>query len=100
MDINQIIDGKYIGYHADLSSLPIQKGDTVLIKKGTKYHSMRDGGYHIAGKSYKVLIDHVVHGAQYTHDGEDIVINSQLTWAGTGKYWNRVDINDVEKAKG
>jgi hypothetical protein len=96
---NQIIDGKYIGYHENLSTLPIQKGDTILIKKGTKYHSTRDGDYHIAGKSYKVKVDHLIHGAQYTERDQKIVKNSEATWVGSGGYWCRVDINDVEKVE-
>lgn len=97
MEMNQIIDGKYIGYHADLNSLPVKKGDIVLIKKGTRYHSMKDGEYHTAGKSYKVKVNHVLHGTQYMEKGEEIIKNSSVSWAGTGGYWHRADINDVEK---
>lgn len=39
---------KKIGFweDADLNKL----GDTAIIGKGTRYHSMKDGEYHIAGK--------------------------------------------------
>jgi len=90
-------DGKCIGYFSDLSILPFKKGDTVIIPKGTKYHSMKDGEYHIAGKSYKVKIDHILCGAEYMERGEMIVQNPEVSWAGSGGYWNRCDINDVKK---
>lgn len=96
-EINQIIDGKYIGYHHDLSSLPIQGGDFVLIRKGIQYHSLRDGKTHITKKSYKVFVDHVIHGTQYIDSGQKIIKNTEIVWAGSGRYWNRADINDVLK---
>ena len=94
---DQIIDGKFIGYHHDLKNLPIKSGDTILIEKGTKYHSTRDGKYHTAGKYYRVVVNHLIHGAQYMERDEKIVKNTEVTWAGSGGYWHRADINDVKK---
>jgi hypothetical protein len=94
---NQIIDGKYIGYHSDLKSLPIQRGDIIVISKGIKYHSMKDGQYHTAKKTYTVKVDHLIHGAQYMERSEKIVKNTEVTWAGSGGYWCRADINKVKK---
>lgn len=94
---DQIIDGKFIGYHHSLDKLPIKKGDIIRIKKGTRYHSMRDGEYHVAGKTYKVKVDHLIHGAQYMDRDIKIVKNTEVTWAGSSGYWCRADINDVEK---
>jgi len=94
---NQIIDGKFIGYHHNLNELPIKKGDIVIIKKGTIYSTTRSIGYHIAGKNYKVKVDHLIHGAQYMGKNGKIVKNTEVTWAGSGGYWHRADINEVEK---
>jgi hypothetical protein len=97
--VNKITpDGKYIGYFSDKSILPFKKGDIVVIKKGTKYHSTRDGQYHIAGKTYKVKVDHLITGAEYMDRGKMIVKNPVVTWVGSGGYWHRADVNDVEKA--
>lgn len=96
---DQVIDGKYIGYHHDLNSLPIKCRDIVTVKKGTKYHSMRDGEYHIAKRSFNVVVDHLIHGAQYTEGAIKIVKNTMVTWAGSGGYWHRADINDLELKK-
>lgn len=93
---NQIIDDKYIGYFSDKSLLPFKKGDIVIISKGTRYHSMKDGQWHIAGKSYKVKIDHILPGCQYMERGNLIVINPEISWPGSGGYWHRADINDVK----
>jgi hypothetical protein len=93
--INQVIDGKFIGYHEKLSKFGIKKGDFITIKKGTKYHSMKDGEYHIAGKTYKVKVNHLIHGTQYEDYGKKIVRNTEVRWAGSGGYWYSVDINDV-----
>jgi uncharacterized protein YjlB len=87
---------KYIGYHKTVT-LPIKKGDMVIIPKGTKYHSMKDGKYHTAGKSYKVKVDHVLCGAQWMDRDKEIIQNPEVSWAGSGGYWHRADINDVEK---
>jgi hypothetical protein len=97
VEFNQIIDGKYIGYHEDLKKLPIQMGDNVIIKKGTRYHSMKDGKYHHAGKTHIVKVNHVLNGATWTQDNEEKIINPEVRWAGSGGYWHGVDINDIEK---
>lgn len=92
---DQIIDGKYIGYHHDLKKFNLRKGDIIIIKKGTKYHSMRDGKYHTARKTYKAVFNHLIHGAQYMERGEKIIKNTEVSWTGSGRYWHRADINDI-----
>jgi ribosomal protein L27 len=98
---NQIVDGKYIGYHEDKSTLPIKKGNIVLIKKGTKFHSTRDGQYHTAGKTYKIKVFDLYKGAQWmeNHEEGEVVHNPEVVWVGSGGYWHRADINDVEKVE-
>lgn len=83
------------GYQKDMKSLPIKKGDIVLIKKGITYHSMRDGDMHSAKKSYKVKVDHILNGAEWGDHHGNIVKNPEVTWAGSGGYWCRADINHV-----
>jgi hypothetical protein len=95
MHKNRIVNGKYIGFH-DKSNLPISKGDFVRIKEGVKYHSMKDGQYHISKKTYVVKVDHILTGCQWMENDEEVIQNPEVSWAGTGKYWNRADINDVE----
>jgi len=94
---NQVIDGQYIGYFQDKSLLPFKSGDIIIIPKGTRYHSMKDGEWHIAGKSYKVKINHILCGCQYTERGEMFITNPEVSWAGSGGYWHRCDINNVKK---
>lgn len=93
---NQIIDDKLVGYH-DIQSLPIKRGDTILIPKDTLYHSMKDGDIHITKKSYKVKVDHLINGCQYVDRGKKIIHNPEVSWVGSGGWWHRADINDVEK---
>ena len=95
---NQVTeDGKYIGYFSDKSILPFKRGDIVTIPKGTRYHSMKDGEYHIAGRTYKVKVDHILCGTDYMDHGKRITVNPEISWAGSGGYWHRCDINDVKK---
>ena len=92
---NQVIDGKFIGYHNDLSKFNIKKGDVVTIKKGTVYHTMKDGEYYETKKTHKVKVDHLISGSQYIQNDKLVITNTLVCWAGTGGYWHRVDINDV-----
>ena len=87
---------RYIGY-CEIASLPIKPGDHVRIPAGIKVHSMRTGETKFSGKSYKVRVDHCLSGAEYDLDGKHIIQNPQVSWAGTGGYWMRADINEVEK---
>ena len=48
----------------------------------------------VAGRTYKVTVDHVLCGM--THD--DKKYPPEVSWAGTGGYWCRVDINNVPEA--
>lgn len=96
---NQIIDGKYIGYHHDLKSLPIKRGDIITIKKGAPLYSMKYMKKYIAKKTYKVKVSHLQHGMQYMDGHEKIVENTSVAWAGSGGYWSWIDINEVIEPK-
>lgn len=93
------IGEKFLGHCVDL---PVQAGDRVRVKKGTKirvtYHGVK-----IAGRNQVVRVDHVLNGstdvAMWSRDGatEDrYIANPSIRWAGSGGYWHEVDINDVE----
>jgi hypothetical protein len=96
MQKNRIVEGRFIGFH-DKERLPIKRGDVVIVRKGVKYHSMRDGQWHISKKNYKVKVDHVLSGCQYMDNGQEVTTNPEVSWAGRGRYWHRADINDVLK---
>lgn len=94
---------KYIGYQ-DENTLPIKKGQTVTIPKGTTLQSthpqMRTK---VAGRTYKIVVDHVLPGITFTEfhcnrrleETSGPKKNPSVRWAGTGGYWFEVDINDV-----
>lgn len=96
MQKNRIIDGRFIGFH-DKENLPIKRGDVVIIRKGTKYHSMRDGFWHRTKKNHTVKVDHILTGCQFFENGREVITNPEVSWAGRGRYWCRADINDVVK---
>lgn len=86
---------KYVGYHDD-KDLPLKAGDIVTIRKGvTIFTTHPDGRGKVAGRTYKIKIDHVLWGC--TRDGEHYR-NPSVRWPGSGGYWNEVDINDVPEA--
>jgi hypothetical protein len=90
---------KFIGYHED-SELPIKKGDTVTIKKGTLVGTLGKG-IKPAGKTYKVKIDHILNGVNRyrDHHGEPVEVqNPRIRWPGPGGYWSDADINDIPEA--
>lgn len=94
MDINIIKDGKYIGYH-ELSNLPYKSGDIVVIKKGILYRSTKDRNFHVAKRTYKIKINHLMSGVDYLDNGESVIQNPSVVWTGSGGYWHEADINDV-----
>jgi hypothetical protein len=83
---------KFEGYIPD-HELPIKRGDTVTIPKGTLVKNVRTG-VTIAGRTYKVKVDHFISGM--THD--QVKIPPKVCWAGSGGYWSEVDINDIPEA--
>ena len=90
----------YIGYHDD-HELPLKRGDVVTIKKGTVIKFR--GGTKLAGKTYKVTIDHILPGMSRVrrdrHFDDSVTQNPSIRWPGPGGYWSEVDINDVVEPK-
>ena len=108
---------RFEGYHED-HDLPIRRGDTVTILKGTTIQTTmpskdRTGrtGYYVtktAGRTYKVKVDHILNGMTFTEEfvrnrgnGEKPghKQNPSVRWPGTGGYWFSVDINDIPEAQ-
>lgn len=106
---------KYIGYHND-AVLPIKRGQTVTIKKGTKIRCMLRGDV-VAGRTFKIQVHHLMPGCSYHKNlitecdlrvlgmtfeevrnyPEEFIPqkNPEVCWPGRGGYWQSVDINDV-----
>lgn len=77
--------------------LPIKKGDTVLIRKGTPVKTVgREPRF--AGRTYRVRVHHTLCGVNHA-DGKPAQ-NPKVVWAGPGGYWTQADINDVQKVEG
>lgn len=93
------------GYH---ETLPIKRGDIVLIKKGTMIKTVGKEP-RPAGKTYKIKVDHTLPGRSEIklrqndtppHGFWEERINHEnpkVVWPGPGGYWSEADINDVEK---
>jgi len=90
---------RYIGYH-ELADLPIKKGDTVTILKGTPIRS-RGARDRIAGRTYKIKVVMLMNGITDSHSDHTRRVNTQnpsVSWAGAGGYWSDVDINLIPEA--
>lgn len=93
---------KFMGYHLD-SELPIKRGDTVTIPKGTLVRC--NGETKPAGRTYKIQVRSLGCGQNFYQDGnafrEDDVpmVSPTVVWAGTGGYWAEADINDIPEAQ-
>jgi hypothetical protein len=89
----------YMG-HCRVQELPIKKGMTVTIKKGTIVKTIgRDPKP--AGKTYKITVHHLGGGSnQYRgYHGEIVAAqNPTVVWAGPGGYWSECDLNDLPEA--
>jgi len=88
---------QYEGYHS-LDSLPIKRGDYVLIPKGViikSTHPQRGPSYDNP-RGRKVCIHHLLPGSTA---GILPVTNPTVVWTGHGGYWFSCDINDVEKVE-
>lgn len=76
--------------------LPIQKGDIVLIPKGTPYSTTRKAkwleGHPVMGRNHKVRVHSVSNGYYGQH-----VHNPTVTWVGSGSYWCEVEMRHVTK---
>jgi hypothetical protein len=94
---------KYVGYFAHLSDLPVKRGQTVTIPKGTVIHTTGPTKKRIAKRTYKIKVHSVGCGQNHPeghpdHIGGYSVRNPDVTWVGEGGYWFSVDINDVPEA--
>jgi hypothetical protein len=97
---------KFLGYHEE-SALPVKRGQTVTIKKGTVIKTTRTdpttGRYatKVAGRTYKIKIHHILGGSTITEltkrPGETVgpLTNPSVRWPGSSGYWMEVDINDI-----
>lgn len=89
---------KYVGYH-DAAALPIKKGDTVTILKGTPIRHR--GETLTAGRTYKVKVFDVVNGVTDSRSDHTRRVNTQnpeVLWPGSGSYWSYVDVNLIPEA--
>lgn len=98
---------RFLGYH-DSESLPIKRGDTIVIPKGVTVRSMhpqRDKPY-VTKRAQRVKVFSIGSGSSVTHyrpgGGHERVptANPTVEWAGSGGYWCWVDINDILAANG
>jgi hypothetical protein len=88
---------KYIGYH-EKKDIPFKAGQEVVIPRGVVVKSMNPSkNEFITSRIRKIVIDHVLTGCD---DGFTAASNPSVRWAGTGGYWNEVDINDILDANG
>ncbi len=88
-----MIDIKYEGY-CDPSSLPVKAGDTITLLKGMKYRWR--GKDKVVNRKYKIKVYLVMGGMTNTrHQVSPVhVLNPSIRWAGSGGYWNDMDINE------
>lgn len=94
---------KFAGYH-DEKDLPIRRGMTVTIVKGTPIRHR--GETVIAKRTYKVKVNHIMNGttdAYYDWERKERVkvpqSNPSVVWPGKGSYWSEVDINFIPEAQ-
>lgn len=99
---------KFEGFHED-KDLPIKRGDTVTIPKGTVIRTMLprpEDKVRIAARTYKVRVDHILNGITVTEEAAFLrrgetpghKSNPTVRWPGKGGYWFEVDINDIPEA--
>src|SRR4051812_33471047 len=91
-------NGPWHGYHED-SALPVKRGDTVIIPKGTMIKTVGREP-RPAGKTYRIVVDHLLSGMNHPesdprHDRTYPVRNPTVVWPGPGGYWSEADINDI-----
>lgn len=92
------------GYQDDnaMLALPIKRGDTVIIKKGTIIYVVGQEPKP-AGRTYQVKVHSLSPGQNRPvghpqHDPSYGVQNPRIVWPGSGGYWTECDVNDVVKA--
>lgn len=97
---------RFEGFHED-HELPVKRGDTVTIRKGTSIKTTHPTKKEIvAGRTYTVKINHILNGTSeanwefntWTQKYEEVrkpLSNPSVRWAGAGGYWYEVDVNDI-----
>lgn len=91
-------DKPFTGYMG--KKLPVKRGDTVTIPKGTQIRSTGRKTY-AAGRTYKVKVHDVCPGVPtYDHQGETVPAQApKIIWVGAGNYWCEADLNNIPEAK-
>lgn len=102
---------RFEGYYED-RELPLKRGDTVTIKKGTRISTPTFPGSkeRIAKRTYKVKVHHFMPGmtdinsVQSEHPPFEYREvrkhrdNPKVCWPGESGYWFEVDLNDIPEA--
>ena len=91
---------KFLGF-VPKEDLPVKAGDTITILRGTRVVCHRLKIDRRAGRTYKVVVDHILSGVSDWDPDHDFRVprqNPRIRWAGTGGYWFEVDINHVPEA--
>ena len=82
------------GYHAD-HTLPAQRGDVVIIPKGTMISTTYPGkAPYPAGRTYRVRVHHTMPGSEEPWSHKRIS-DPQVCWPGAGSYWCDANITEV-----
>ena len=92
---------KWLGYYED-GSLPLKRGQTVTIRKGTMVKNMGKAGTKPAGRTYQVKINHFGGGCSaYLSYHQEFVRPTPPTvvWPGAGSYWSEADLNEIPEAQ-
>lgn len=85
------------------ADLPIRKGDTVIIPKGTPIDCTDGRGEREAKRDTKVTVHHTISGMReyiphHASPGERVSEQPpKVCWVGAGGYWKQADINLVRK---
>lgn len=91
---------KYFGY---VDNLPTILCDSqVTVTKGTRITSLGPEPEKIAKRTCKVIVRSVDNGspAYVNHSGELVLpTNPKVRYAGAGRFWHYVDLNDVPEAQ-
>lgn len=82
----------------DRSELPVKRGDTVTIPKGTKIKTIYHGE-RLAGRTYKVELHNVYPAipAHFEYGSRELrrPVPAKVIWPGTGGYWSEANLEDV-----
>ena len=97
---------RFEGFH-ETGALPVKRGDTVTILKGTTIHTTMprpEDRTRVARKTYKIRVDHVLNGTSDTRLVDGVCVatptsSPSVRWPGVGGYWHEVDINDIPEAQ-